>query len=203
MEDKRLLYQNFCATAAALVSLCVASLLAGCAANSYAGIPFAAGAADPEFQGLATRARGGDKQARFDLAERSDYGRSLTRDPARARQLYTSAARDTKKRMSLYIATPGGRSASIQREFAETRFDGLAEAKLRLLALDESDAKLPRTLGQDFEIRDRDVVREKGMLLYGYQPIFNGLKSSKKPRRKVGVIISWPKAPCFRSPRKA
>jgi hypothetical protein len=160
----------------------------GCAVNSYMGIPLVrstadaglqAGAAEPSLQLLAARARAGDKQAELDLAERFELGRGVTRDLKRAQQLYASAARDSKKRMSLYIATPGGRTASIQREFAETRFDGLTEAKVRLYAIGQPDAESPRVDQQDFEIGDRDVVREKGVLLYGYQPIFNGLKSSQ------------------------
>lgn len=49
--------------AAALVLLCGAALAGGCSANSYAGIPLAAGAADSELQAPARRAQVCDRTA--------------------------------------------------------------------------------------------------------------------------------------------
>ncbi|HWT14049.1 MAG TPA: hypothetical protein VN231_14945 [Allosphingosinicella sp.] len=72
----------------ALISLCVPLFLVACAVGSYAGISFAAGAADPELQSIARRAAGGDKQAQLDLGIRYEEGRGVERDPAMARRLY-------------------------------------------------------------------------------------------------------------------
>lgn len=85
--------RSFRVASAALALLCAQPLLAGCAANSLVGIPFAAGVADPELQALATRARAGDKQAQLELGIRYEEGHGVPMNLHQAERLYLQAVR--------------------------------------------------------------------------------------------------------------
>jgi hypothetical protein len=76
----------------AFVTLCASFMAAGCAANSYAGISFAPGAAEPELQAIARRARQGDKGAQLELGIRYEEGRGVPVDLRLAEALYAAAA---------------------------------------------------------------------------------------------------------------
>jgi hypothetical protein len=129
--DKSRPDQSLRATAA-LVLLCAPPLLAGCAANSYAGIPFAVGAADPELQGLAMRAQAGDKQAQLELGIRFQEGRAVPVDLRRAERLYALAASDSGGTMYIYSPPVGsnGRGQVIPVN-SGPRQRGLSEARRR------------------------------------------------------------------------
>lgn len=123
--------------ACAALAACAAALLAGCAASTtYAGIPLTAGAADPEIQSLARRARAGDKHAQLDLGIRYEEGLGIGRDVRRALRLYRAAARTTGGRSVLHIPPAGGKGgvATIPVSTGR-RVEGLTEARYRLLLL--------------------------------------------------------------------
>jgi hypothetical protein len=121
--------------AAAALALSCAPLLGGCAANGYAGIPFAAGAADPELQALARAAQGGDKRAHLELGIRYEEARGVPLDLARAERLYRLAARDTGGRV--WTHSPGVKSVPGSPMLANLgpRQPGLREARQRLSRL--------------------------------------------------------------------
>jgi len=77
--------------------------LAACFNSSYAGIPFAKDAADPELQSLARLARSGDKHAQLKLGIRYEEGRGVPVDLERARDLYFDAAtNEAAERISIF-----------------------------------------------------------------------------------------------------
>ncbi|MDQ8757647.1 hypothetical protein RCO27_15565 [Sphingosinicella sp. LHD-64] len=125
--------RSFGAAFAALTLLCAAPLLGACAANSYAGIPFAAGAAAPELQGLAMRAQAGDKQAQLELGIRYEEGRGVPVDLRRAERLYRMAASDSGGTMYVYSPPVGqnGRGQVVPINSGPRQI-GLAEARRRL-----------------------------------------------------------------------
>lgn len=129
----------------ARLGLVAASLtLAACASsNSYAGVPFAAGAAEPEIQELARQARGGDKQAQLELGIRYEEGRGLPVDLGCARSLYTAAATRSATLWTHVPGAGGGRSMMVPVQLS--RSSGLQEARIRL---DELDSAAPNAAGR-------------------------------------------------------
>jgi hypothetical protein len=121
---------------AALMLLCVSPFLTGCAANSYAGISLAPGAADPELQELARRAQAGDQHAQLELGIRYEEGLGVPVEFERADRLYRLAARDSGGTIYVYTPPVGergqGRVIPLKKE---TQRRGLAEARSRLLSL--------------------------------------------------------------------
>jgi TPR repeat protein len=115
---------------------------AGCAGGSYAGIPLAADAADPELQQLARRAQTGDKQAQLELGIRYEEGRGVLRDLDRAERLYRGAAAASGGRTWVYSPSVrkggSGRAIPVDRG---PRQPGLAEAARRLAALRNGRAR--------------------------------------------------------------
>jgi hypothetical protein len=109
--------------------------IAGCAQASYAGIPLAAGAADPELQQLARQAASGDRSSQLELGIRYEEGRGLPADPRRAEQLYRNAAGGEDNGRLAYVPGVGGRPGSWTLLNGGGGGDGLPEASLRLLAL--------------------------------------------------------------------
>ena len=99
--------------------------LAACVNSSYAGIPFAPNAADPELQNLARLARSGEKHAQLELGIRYEEGRGVPVDLERAGRLYTLAATD-------FGGTIGRWPDKID---LGPRREGLAEARTRLKRL--------------------------------------------------------------------
>jgi hypothetical protein len=94
------------------------------------GVPFAAGAADPELQALARRAQQGDERAQLELGIRYESGRGVLVDLDRAERLYLLAA--IERGGTTYVADPrGGGAIPVSGESAA----GLAEAGERLRAL--------------------------------------------------------------------
>ena len=126
------------AATAALVLLSAPLLASGCATNSYAGIPLAAGAGDPELQQLAARARAGDKHAQFDLGMRFEEGRGVTVDLGRAARLYRLAANSSGGPLWVYLPAVGGSPGTVIPADLGPRRRGLAEAALRLQALNRA-----------------------------------------------------------------
>jgi TPR repeat protein len=121
-----------CAAFAAALLLGALPGVAACAPSAYAGIPFAAGAADPDLQALAGRAQSGDKRAQLELGIRYEEGRGVPRDLARARKLYVRAATDEGGIIHVYsprVGKSGGRVIPLN---LGPRRPGLAEAKARL-----------------------------------------------------------------------
>jgi hypothetical protein len=110
------------------------ALLSSCAApSSYMGIGFAPGAASPELQALAQRARAGDKQAQLDLGIAFEEGRGVGVDLLRARKLYAQAAATTGGTTYIYApASKKGGRGSVTPINLGPRAEGLQEAKERL-----------------------------------------------------------------------
>lgn len=127
------------AVAAAFLPLC-ALLLAACAAGSYAGVPLARGAADPELQALARRAQTGDKPAQLELGIRYEEGRGVPRDLARAIRLYELAANSSTLTRVAYVpaTAPGGRAMTMP--VGSGIVDGIPEARWRLQRLGAAKA---------------------------------------------------------------
>ena len=115
------------------LALACAPLMAGCAANRYAGIPLAAGTADRQIQALAWRARAGDKRAQLALGIRYEEGRGVPVDRRRAERLYRLAATDSVGTMWVY-QPPFGKNTSghVVPVGNGVRQSGLAEARARL-----------------------------------------------------------------------
>lgn len=96
-------YQRMTRGIAAALLTCAAPLaLMACVPTTYAGISLRPGAVDPELQTLARRAQAGDKHAQLDLGIRYEEGRGVSRDLARARQLYARAATSTGGAVEMY-----------------------------------------------------------------------------------------------------
>jgi hypothetical protein len=122
---------------AASLGACVTFGTVACTSNEYAGISLKSGAAVPELQQLAQRARAGDKQAQLDLGIRYEEGRGVAVDSGRAAALYRKAA--TASGGTLWVYSPGsgkakGRVVAID---SGPRRAGLSEAKSRLSRLTE------------------------------------------------------------------
>jgi hypothetical protein len=131
--------------AAAALSLAFAALfVGGCAARSYMGIPFAAGAADPEVQALARRAQAGDKQAQLQLGIRYEEGRGAPRDLGRAERLYRLAGTDSAGTVYVYTP-PAGRHGQgrVMPLTTGPRQAALNEARERLAALQAHPGRPP------------------------------------------------------------
>lgn len=82
--------------------------LPACAAGSYASISLAAGAADPELQALAARARAGDRSSQLELGLRFEEGRGVPRDRARACEAFL--AQPGRSSPDLWLYSPATRS---------------------------------------------------------------------------------------------
>lgn len=112
-----------------------AGLLSACA-SSFQGIALKPGAADPDLQALAHRARDGEKHSLLALGIRFEEGRGVPRDLARAKRLYRLAAADSRP---AYVYSPpvskGDKGRMIPLEIG-LRQPGLAEARERLARLD-------------------------------------------------------------------
>lgn len=125
-----------------MLLLCAPLLASGCASGSYAGIPLAEGAADPALQGLAHRARAGDKQAQLELGIRYEEGRGVPADRLRAAQLYRQAA-SAGDGGTLHIYSPpvgehgSGEVIAVDRGFSQP---ASSEAAARLAALGDPAA---------------------------------------------------------------
>jgi TPR repeat protein len=124
------------------LALLAAPLLAACAANSYAGISFAPGAADSELQALARRAQAGDKHAQLELGIRYEEGRGVAVDLARAERLYRMAASDSGGPIQVY-SPPVGRQSSGQITSLNrgNYVPGLEDAKARLRGIQARKAR--------------------------------------------------------------
>jgi hypothetical protein len=116
-----------------------ACALAGCATNSYMGIPLDAPVAsgrDMVLRNLAARAKAGDKQAQLELGIAFEEGRGVPQDLGKAEKLYRLAASDSGGTMWVYsppVRNGGnGRVISMDRGPVES---GLAEASRRLTAM--------------------------------------------------------------------
>jgi hypothetical protein len=120
-----------------LAPFLLTALLSACAApTSYMGIGFAPGAASPELQTLAQRARAGDKKAQLDLGIAYEEGRGLAVDLERARRLYAQAAATSGGKIFIYKSPvkKGGRSGVVPVNLGPV-VRGLEVAKVRLARL--------------------------------------------------------------------
>lgn len=123
-----------------------AFLVGACAApQSWMGIGLLPGAAAPDIQQLAERARTGDKQAALDLGIRFEDGRGVALDLPRARRLYAMAATTTGGTIYVYVppVKKGGRGSTTPVNTGPVS-PGIAEAKRRLKALDAMTSKPSR-----------------------------------------------------------
>lgn len=119
-----------------LAAAFAAASLAACAASTYAGIPLEAGAANPELQYLARRAKAGDKHAQLELGIRYEEGRGLPLNLVRAEQLYGLAAVDAEGPLWVYSPPVGNqKQGGILSVGRETKRYGLLDAKERLVRL--------------------------------------------------------------------
>jgi hypothetical protein len=118
--------------------------LSACTASSYAGIPLTVGAADPDLQSLARRARAGDHGAQLELGSRYEDGRGVVPDRARAATLYRRAAAGTTGVQQVYLPPVGKHGQGrVVRAGRSVRNDVSVEAHMRLARLkgDESSAQ--------------------------------------------------------------
>lgn len=112
---------------------CALISLNSCASANYAGIPLTVGAADPELQELARRARAGDKHAQLELGTRYEEGRGLPIDLRRAEELYAAAARDTSGTRLAYVPASGRNGRPMTLPISSgTQIAGLPIAQERL-----------------------------------------------------------------------
>ena len=81
--------------------------LTGCASSSYAGIPLAAGAADPELQRLARRAQAGNRQARLELGKRFEEGVGVERSRETACAVFTGKGPSAAREQWIYSPSAG------------------------------------------------------------------------------------------------
>ena len=127
--------------------LCLAAsalTLAACASSqTYAGVPLTAGAAEPQVQDLARRARSGDKPAQLELGVRYEEGRGLPVDLGCARSLYTAAATRSATLWTHVPGAGGGRSMMVPVQLS--RSSGLEEARIRL---DRLESAAPNAAGR-------------------------------------------------------
>jgi Sel1 repeat len=119
----------------AAVTLGLSFGLTSCASSSYAGISLASGAADPELQALARRARSGDKTAQLDLGVRYEEGRGVRPDPARALRLYRRAANDAPLSSIYSIPSNSGGAANTGILYSGASSGGLPYALARYCSL--------------------------------------------------------------------
>ncbi|MDO7837499.1 SEL1-like repeat protein [Sphingobium sp. HBC34] len=105
-----------------------------CAApNRYMGIYLRSSATEPALQALASRARTGDKQARFDLGNWFERGWGLPTDLDRAQHLYRLAAADMGGTIFIYQPpTHKGGTGHVIAVDTGPVLEGLPEAKSRL-----------------------------------------------------------------------
>ncbi|HEX9933253.1 MAG TPA: SEL1-like repeat protein [Allosphingosinicella sp.] len=123
-------------TRRALLLAAAVLLAAGCAGNSFQGISLAPGAAKPELQSLATRARGGDKHAQLELGIRFEEGHGVPMDWDRAERLYRMAATRSGGTTMIYVPpVRRGGAGHVMPVSNGPVVPGLAEARLRLEAL--------------------------------------------------------------------
>jgi hypothetical protein len=115
--------------------------LAGCAANSYAGISLVAEAADPTLQALARRAQAGDQHAQLELGIRYEEGRGVPANRQRAAALYRSSMGGTPVPQFVYVAGSGGAPGSWTVLYGGATTQRLGDAYLRLLALDPAEGR--------------------------------------------------------------
>lgn len=118
-----------------LLACSLAALLSGCAATQFGGVSLAPGAAEPEVQRLAARARDGDKRALFELGLRYEEGRGVPRDLERAERLYAEAAASRPDYAHIREVPVSQHGVSGVRRVQTGVIPGLAEARLRLQAL--------------------------------------------------------------------
>jgi len=109
--------------------------MSACASSSFAGIPLAGGAADPELQSLARRAQAGDKHAQLELGIRYEQGLGVGIDLARAERLYRRAATATGGTRLVCIPASGRHGPASTVPLSGRRVEGLLEAATRLAAL--------------------------------------------------------------------
>jgi hypothetical protein len=159
----------------ALLLLCAPLVAGACAATSYAGIPLAAGAADPELQALARRAQAGDGQAQLELGIRYEQGRGVPAQPALARSLYLSVVEGSRFQTQ-YVSVNGavvpvntaiGSGARLwPANFAEVRSYHPARiaALLRLCSLEQSP---PRERGCDQD--EVELLRQLAQFETGFR----------------------------------
>ncbi len=132
------------------VALAFGSLSLPACAKSYAGVPLAAGAADPELQSLARRAKSGDKRAQLELGTRYEEGRGVTPNRKRAERLYRSAAMQIGGVRMAYVPAAGknGRGATVPISGGRL-VPGLPEAAARLAALQRGKRLETATVAED------------------------------------------------------
>jgi TPR repeat protein len=109
-----------------------------CASSSFIGMSLIPGRAAPELRELARRAMAGDKQAQLDLGIRFEEGDGVPVNRKRARRLYRMAASDGGGPAWVYVPSViEGRPGRVMQLGEGSRQAGLAQAKLRLEALDD------------------------------------------------------------------
>lgn len=122
--------------AAGLV-LAAAGLTGGCAASAtYMGVNLAAPGLPADLRDLGNRAQAGDKRAQLELGIAFEEGYGVAPDLDRAAALYRVAASNDPGRMWIYVPSPGGGAPAQVMPIDRPARPGLAEARMRLAALD-------------------------------------------------------------------
>jgi hypothetical protein len=195
------------ALAALLLAIATLPALAACAASSYAGIPFAASAADPELQELARRARGGDDVSQLELGIRYEEGRGVAVNLPRAERLYLVAATQPGNVATVYVPLSNG-SGVYRNVEGPASFSGNAEALRRWHRLvsarragrPTAQGVAATTAPPDLNHQDsgyRDSIRAAAVLSYAFDPIYPGLRAAGVPWRtgiqgQVGArLLDW------------
>lgn len=108
------------------------ALLAACSSleQTYAGVDMRPGASPREIQDLAGRAKGGDKEAQFELGERYEVGNGVPQDKRAAKKLFQAAAQDVGDLLA--YSPPVGNSPARIITLRSQRTPGLDKAKQKL-----------------------------------------------------------------------
>ena len=150
-------------------------LLAACTAPpSYMGVSFLPGAAEPDVQALAQRARSGDKQAQLELGIRYEEGRGVPQDAKRAKALYQIAATTTGGKSYVYVPATkkGGRGHTMLIDRGPT-LGRLRQAEQRLDEMKMSKQKA------------------SALLICALASCSQGSEATRKQRPDLTVLDTW------------
>lgn len=157
--------------------LCRASAIAGCSRSvaTYAGIPLAAGAANPQVQSLARRAQAGDKHAQLELGIRYEQGRGLPRDLERAAACTewprpTKAGRSGPTRRPSATARKAGSSGSARAGRKGAKFPWGNEPDSKREALGRPEVPARSQTPWDFREGGREINRHLSGVKVGLFP---------------------------------
>jgi hypothetical protein len=141
------------------IALCIA---AACSyPTKYAGIDLTPGAADPQIQSLASRAKAGSKHAQLELGIRYEEGDGVPVDLEQARKLYEQAASDTQLQQTIYV--PDGGAVRAETTYLGKRAGlDLAQARLNQMWKPTDDLPIPESASKEDAARVTEFPKLAG-----------------------------------------